>query len=392
MKFKRKQYRFFSILIILTGLFIPFFIGGSNYIIDPLQVYRKQHFRQARFWTDQRFQNAGKINSYLSSDEYSCLILGHSQSDNFLPSEVSRTFGWGKCLKLTVDGGTPREQAIMFTKAVKTGAIKHVFWGIGLNYASNSAELFNKNKDFPQYLYTSTLFDDGPYLFNLDIFLLSRLIILNKLPKRRWEKEMDWLNYWGVKRIKSFVHYSSRENLIKLQQKTTRQNNIQYHAISDAPYETTQINLINLIKKHPQIDFVLFFTPDSYLRYFGNPSQTNKVLRLRKSIAKSMTGRTNVKLFGFDDLEFIGGNIFNYRDLIHFNSGVNSYILESVANNRHRLLTTNYITYQSRFLKNLHQYQIINNKHTMIPFRYEKEQKKYNYFLQKLKKTRKQHN
>ena len=79
------RYKQQAVLIILLALLLPMVVGGTNWIVDPLQIYRKQNIGQTLFWTNQRSQNAGKIRSYLQEDGYDSILVGNSVADNFVP-------------------------------------------------------------------------------------------------------------------------------------------------------------------------------------------------------------------------------------------------------------------------------------------------------------------
>lgn len=109
-----------------------------------------------------------------SLGEYDSIIIGNSVVDCFTPSSVQQYMGWGKTLKLTVNGGAISEQSFMLKQALKTCYVKHVFWGLRAKHLmSEKEDVWHPQKKIPFYLYTNTVFDDWPYLFNNMMFRSS---------------------------------------------------------------------------------------------------------------------------------------------------------------------------------------------------------------------------
>lgn len=55
----------------------------------------------------------------------------------------------------------------------------------------------------------------------------------------------------------------------------------------------------------------------------------------------------NVRVFGFEDCAFVD-DITRYKDVIHYDDGVNVYMAESMGQNRHRLTSANMEEYLAR--------------------------------------------
>jgi hypothetical protein len=182
-----------------------------TFIVDPFQIYRPQHFVDPMFFSDQRYQNAGKINSYLHQGGYDAIIMGHSQTDNFLPSKVSQHMGWGRVLKLTMSGGQPSEESYVVERAISKGKIRHVLWGVGYSYAADREEVWNLKRSFPFFFYTESILDDARYLFSLDSFMKSIKLITGNLDSS-WHPDIETLNYWMTNRVESYIRFNASRN------------------------------------------------------------------------------------------------------------------------------------------------------------------------------------
>jgi hypothetical protein len=354
-----------ALLIIVLAMLPLMVVGGMNFTVDPLQIYRKQNFGEPRFYSDQRFQNAGKIKSYLPNDDYKTIIIGHSHSDNFIPSKVQMLLKSGKTLKLTIGGSTPREQYLMVSQALEKGNINTVIWGIGANFKGNDPYKYNKRRLFPHYLYSESIFDDSPYLLSLDILQFSFEQLQGKLG---WETDLDMLNYWMDRRVKSYAVFNSKKNLRKLENRLAKikQKSETLPQIKGKRYPNVKVNLLPIIKKYPNVNFVLFFTPSYYLRY-TNVRLYLDIFSLQQTVVDAMDQFPNVRVFGFDDYSTIGGNAANYRDMGHYHSGVNMYILQAIRDDRHRLTSSNFAEYESIVRRNILRFKIYSDFETMIP-------------------------
>lgn len=367
--------RFQAILVILLAISPLVFVAGTNYIVDPLQIYRQQRWVEPRFWTDQRSQNAGKIRSYLARDGYDSIILGNSVADNFRPSRVAEVMGWKKTMKLTVDGGQASEQAYMLEQALTHGQIRHVLWCIRIsNFIGEAAQAWHPNHSIPFYLYTSSVHDDAPYLLSQDIFAFSRKTILNEGD---WQKDLDSLNYWQSKKrhIETQLRYNDRGNLKKFRdQRIGSGCSLKVDVNHQRPYTLLENNLIQKIRKYPDVEFIILFAPETrqsavtkeqpYLsRYFG----------VQHYLVRKTERFPNAKVFGFDNDDRIVNNLANYRDSHHFHSGVNEYMLSAVARSNNQLTSANFDTYIAEIKDKLCRFKVQSDFKTMIPFALQNE-------------------
>jgi len=371
-----KKYALLCILLFFMPVII---VGGTNYVIDPFQIYHKQLIDHPMFFSDQRFQNAGKINSYLAQDGYDSIIMGHSQTDNFLPSQVAKKMGWQKVMKLTIDGGEASEQATTLNRALSKKNIKHVLWGVGHNYTINDKEIWHAERPFPHYFYTETLLDDGIYIFSLDSFCKSFKIIAGDLDNS-WSSDLEMLNYWMIRRVKSYISFSSPENLNEIMKKRKKISPEYLKKLKEKndTFIAADYNLINIVKNHPDVHFVIFFNP-----YFRgkNPKNIIAYALFQKYIVQQCADYRNVDIFGFSDIDIITANAANYRDVRHYHSGVNLLMLDLMAAGKNKLTVNNIEDYVNRISKLSIEYEIAKDFTQMIPLALESEQEKFNELL-----------
>jgi hypothetical protein len=367
-----KPYKKHALLLLLIAIIPLIMLAAINYTVDPLQIYRKQSLVQPRFWENQRYQNAGKLRSYLPSGEFDSIVIGHSQTDNFVPALIQNLLGWRKVLKLTVDGSQPYTQHFMAKQALESGKIRYVLWGISYGFADNNPNKKNEKRPLPSFLYSKDFFDDHPYLLSFDILKYSCQLLQNKST---WATNIDMLNYWMKPNIQKYVQYNSNENINAFKLKRDENGNTKLKEIPSAPIRkilSADQNLISLLLEYPNTHFILFFPPTFY-DCLNNAARYSRWIELQKYIVESTSKLANVRVFAFDDCEFIGGNAANYRDCLHYHSGVNLYMLQAFRDDKHRLTSENFEAYEAQVRRNIVDYEILSNFDSMVPMAFPEE-------------------
>ena len=74
-------------------------------------------------------------------------------------------------------------------------------------------------------------------------------------------------------------------------------------------------------------------------------------------IVESSKNMNNVYIYGFEDLPY-SDDIRNYKDTGHYHYTFNSYILNAIAHNKHRLPIENIDTYLAEAERRLHIFDI----------------------------------
>lgn len=374
-------------ITIIALFFLPvILVGLVNYCVDPIQLYRKSAVKNRWLWTNQRYQNAGKINSYLRSDGYDSIIIGNSLSDCFLPEDIEKMPQWNKVLKLTIDGGALSEQTETLKYALKTGAVKNVLIGNRISeWASEHTEQWNRKYSFPKNLYNASIFDDANYLFNTDLFLNSISIATNHRPRNmnaRWWKvgpkaPIQMLNYWmGPSKTLRFLNFKSSAVYQSLKEKaeiskeaSTFSESTNFPAIED--------HVINIVATYPAVNFIFFIAPEPYLTLKSHGKKFYKSLAAIKYLTITLEKYPNASLYAFHDIPELVGNLANYRDPIHYHSGINKWIVEQISNKKHSLASNNVQRYINIVAQNVESCSPHFDYLNAFPMRFSEEQKAY---------------
>ncbi|MHC1733547.1 MAG: tetratricopeptide repeat protein [Bacteroidales bacterium] len=365
MRISKNSFRFQALLVVCLTFLPVLTVGVVNYVVDPLQIYRKQQWVEPRFWSNQRSQNAGKIRSYLAQDGYDSIILGNSVAGNFRPSRVAEVMGWKKTMKLTIDGGQASEQSYMLDQALKTGTIKSVFWCIrAANFIDKESEKWHSTEKIPFYLYTENFLDDYEYLLSLDTLKFS---YENIRKKNNWSLNLDFLNYWQSKKhISEQIEYNSQKVKSKLQ-------NAKTVCISDLQerkyYPLIDNNILKFANMYKDTRFIIVFAPQTRQSVAASGVQrVNEYLSVQSYLVDKSKNLNNIEIYGFDNQDSIVNNLWNYRDPIHYHSGINESILRSVVIGVGRLTKKNVKSYIFDVLNKICDYRLMSDFESMVPF------------------------
>lgn len=353
------DYRRYLLSVLLISLGLLVLPAAFVFAIDPLQVFHKHRLTEVRFLPQERFQNVGLINSYLADEGVRTLILGTSMSQNFRPAKVEPVLDWGKTLRLSLSGGTPRELYLTLAHALKQGGVRHVLWEIHAPYTGLNTQLMHTQNLFPAYFYNDSLLDDARYLFNSDAIELAQNVI-----KGEYARDADHFSYWMTGAVKrgAFEKFNAPESRRELAQKLAarRDKNDRYEgALVPGDFPNIDVNVFELIKAYPEVDFVLFVPPLSTLNYaLMKPPAFLRALAMRRYILQQAEALPNVRLYAFDDVAWIVADLKNYKDLGHYGVDINEYMIRAIKADKHRLTLANIDAYERAFTDLVRTYAI----------------------------------
>lgn len=381
------KYKKYCLLVLVLAALPMVVVSIYNYSVDPLQIYRKQANDRQVFWSNQRSQNAGKIRNYLADDGYDSILVGNSVADNFRPSQIEDVLHWRKCLKLTVGGGHASEQAYIIEQALERSDIKNVLWVIRApNFSGVNRESWHGVQKIPFYLYSETIFDDYPYLFSIDTFSMSKMVSIDNEVPSGWSDSLDRLNYWmSKKHIKRQLNYNSKKSLRLLQNEIVGSDR-EFSASGKIEFPACDYNLVRILKKHTKVNFIVVIAPMTRQSLIvRDPRFLSRHFGFHDYLVRSTSVLNNVKLFGFENDDIIVNNIANFRDPVHYHSGINKLILGSIAKGDNRLDENSVSKYIANISKKISIYKVYSNFDEMIPLALAKERRQFNRLYKKYK-------
>ena len=95
-----------------------------NYVVDPLQLFRRASLFPAMYSPDTRMQDAGLIRS----QDFDTVLMGTSLAIHFRQSDIDGILGV-RSLKLSMTGSSSREQSFVLDAAMARQP-KRVIWQV----------------------------------------------------------------------------------------------------------------------------------------------------------------------------------------------------------------------------------------------------------------------
>ncbi|MEN6462820.1 MAG: hypothetical protein ABFC94_15805 [Syntrophomonas sp.] len=353
MRVRKMQYRNFLLKTLFCTCLLLLVVAGLNYVVDPLQFYRKAVFYTPSFSTEQRYQNPGLARNY----KYDTIILGSSMAENFVPSYVNGQLGV-KSVKLAMSGASAHEEKLMANVAIRTGQVKNIIWGLDFGSLKGTPNrVGNEFSSFPDYLYDQYAYNDFRYLVSLSTLESSYNILQSLYKHQQITTNLDYLNNWN-----SQATYG-RDVLQKLWQEDqqTKQKGIKIYNKIDPSYKAMQIsfdqNILPVIQQNPDIKFVIYYPPYSILRYVSIFQEDKSLfydeMKIKEYIFEQLRNYKNISIYDFQSDKNHTFSLDKYKDFSHHSQEYNEYIINAIARGDKRYLVTpgNYETMSDKLTK-----------------------------------------
>lgn len=318
---------FFGALTLALGL-----VGSFNYIVDPFHYYHGLTAINHVFFPGfQRYQNVGLARSF----KYDTVVIGTSVTENFLPSEIDRSWG-GRAIKLSISGSTSYEQYLILRQAIATGQVRRVIWGLDISAFYGPPQRVRDDQGrFPFFMYRR------PELLNLEYPLSLSTVNLSLRVLRGWgETDLDQLDAWYKRAtfgeaavLKSWTGSCSpsaakyRTGRFALPAAMVRQMR-----------QAVRQNLLSQIRANPAIVFYLFLPPMARLIYLpAADGVLTYALPLRRYLAETVAGEPNVRMFDFQTMDSLTEDLSRYKDTLHYDLATSEYLIKAMHDGEERV-------------------------------------------------------
>ncbi|RDU72124.1 hypothetical protein [Helicobacter brantae] len=334
---KNLLWQLFSGLIPLSMLFL------ALYIFDPYQFYHKPYFRNDIFDSNMHYQNAGIINNY----DFDSIILGSSLMVNTSSNEASQKLG-NHWVNLSISGGVINERLDILNYAMSRKDIKDVIFSIEPGWISD-----NKRENKFLYLYDGNPFNDFKTYLNEKFFFclfIQKSCIRGKHKLDRPASIFDSIAFTSrLGGIQSWIKNSNHpeintilKKIVSFQNTTLKTNN-----------QKLSEYLIDTLQKYQNTNFYLVIPPISRLSNKLEYDQ-NFYPIVKKILSYHLK---NIKIYGFDNTN-IPDDISRYVDLVHYDEKINSFMLDAIKNDTHRITLENVDSYFEEMKKKVEAYDI----------------------------------
>lgn len=341
MNFKQHLKIYFSFIV-----FILLSITGILYIYDPLHIYHKSWVSdENRLSGNMRLQAAGIINNY----EFDSIILGTSMMKGTSSIEASEKIG-GSFANISADGSDLYERNHILKHALNKKDIKNVIYSFDTGLDLN---LRNGGKKFPlskfDYLYDKNPINDfkaywnNKYLECLMTFSNSTECIGGKrtlVRPSKWFKtihkkneKISGLQKWVEKGGRGKSVYSR----IKKHLGKKKWSQEKFETNLKKTYNIIDTELLSAVKKYKNTEFNIVLPPYSRFIYSLWMKKNPKKYQLYKETIRYLVSKSfyykNLKIYYLDNLDYIS-DINNYRDMRHYNTDMNSMILDHIKEDK----------------------------------------------------------
>ncbi len=353
-----KKYLIYSTVLLLI-------VGLANFILDPLQQYRKASFYKP-YYTNSRFLNPGLIKSY----DYDSFVLGSSMAQNFILSDISHSLNFKKPIKLTSTGAQANLLALNIETALQQKKINKILLTLDFYaFSGNRDSFLQLDKITPNYLYDNNYFNDYLYLLNMDTLrVFIKTYIMQTIKKNMVEFDYNKMYQWQHRFNKK--DFNSAKVLAKWSNPETKFNrNFQS---DDFSLENLKRNfrdsMMDIIESNPDVEFYMLLPPYSVLAYVDavNNKTFNDILKFQEYISLNLLKYKNVKLFAFNSEEKIIVDLENYRDAFHHHQNINKWMINEMSKDKYLVDKSNYMEYISRLDEIVSNYinkNIVGEKH-----------------------------
>jgi hypothetical protein len=329
-----------SVLIILTAAL-------TNFVVDPLQLFRPARFFAAMYSPDSRMQNAGLIRS----QDFDTVFMGTSLAIHFRQSDIDWALGV-RSLKLAMTGSYSKEQSFVLAAALERHP-RRVIWQMDDWIFRDAADIDN-DIYFPADLYRRNTKGVAGYLFSgamtrESLWIMARSIpplkplvapltngVLFKFPLAR----VDDIN--SLRSDFDVAGFYNEKNTLAAFTRITDPERSKYLAVGYS-YESMVRNFeqdaVGLIAGHPDAQFDIYLPPYSILQWVAmrdaSPAALKIVYDFTDYVARRLRQLPNARLHDFRTIKDVTHDLNNYGDLIHHSPAVDLKVLSWLASGDH---------------------------------------------------------
>jgi hypothetical protein len=347
-----KKYIKRLLLVFLTAAVAVMFLV---FYVDPFQIYHRPFLSGQLLNENQRYQNAGLINSYLGDfkEGYDSAAFGTSASANFASSSLSTNLEWKKPIRLFLAGGSPAEVRQTVLRAIAQKNLKHVLLEMDL-WSMNGEYRVADNPAFPLYLYNETRLDDVKYFFDVQVFWEALKTLFGIADNRNGTPEL--LGYWAdgfwVKGQHDGLNNSSHiQSLSSVQLSLTPWTEEQIRSLHYPALDNEMSPLLDKLC-NTDIEVVLFIPPYSLMYFLEKQNDIYSVIYEPRYILKQIDHCKNIRLHAFDTLDFTA-DLNNYKDHRHYLLHISNQLLSWIGKREHIITLDNIAAYEQHWLDKL---------------------------------------
>ena len=247
---------------------------------------------------------------------FNAIIAGSSMSQCFKCSEFDSAFG-NKSIKLTLSACNIAEIRFLLDSAGRYHKIDRVMFDLSPMFLHIEQTLSNieqgyygENSDW--FLFRKSFSFD----FFTEAFEFVSRMCRGKVKYTNWDDIYRW-----DKTRRCAEKYFAKDVL--------------YKAYTPSDYSSDKLikkaekniadHLLPLLEKYSDTEFLIFFPPFSIMKYRG--LNTDEYIKFKSRYIDVLLHAKNVKIYDFETAFQITGDFNNYKDLMHYSSKINSWMI-----------------------------------------------------------------
>jgi hypothetical protein len=338
----RNLFRLIGISAVLVAV-----AAALNFAVDPLQLFRPARFYHPMYSTDSRMQNAGLIRS----QDFDTVFIGTSLAIHFRQSDIDRILG-GRSLKLAMTGSNSHEQGFVLATALERRP-RRVIWQMD-DWIFGDAPDIDSNGYFPADLYRRNANGLAGYLLSgamarESLWMLARST--GALPTTLARLTSAGAVKFAIPRVDDILSlapdfdvaqaYNAGRTLAAFRRITDPVRSA-YLAVGfdyDAMVRNFERDTVDLIAKHPDVQFQIYFPPYSILQFVAMRDASPATLKIVYDFAGYASRRllqfSNVKLHDFRAARDITHDLGNYGDVIHHSPAIDLKVLSFLSEGKY---------------------------------------------------------
>lgn len=321
----------FWIMVLSTWGFLLIF-ATVMLIVDPYFHYHAPLSGIKYRMNEERYINNGIAKNFV----YDAVITGTSTCENFKTSEMDVLFDCNS-VKLPFSGALYKEISDNLLVALESdNQVKYVVWGIdGFSLITQWDE--ESYGGYPDYLYDDNVWNDVYYLLNKESMYRGTIYDIMMTVKGEKSTSFDEYASWDHETgLQAILQYYSRSEetlpdrgLLEMERELVTDN--------------VQKNICSVVEKYPDTTFYFFYSPVSITRWdlWNNEGTLTAQIEAEEIATKMLLPYPNVKLFCFFENTDLITDVNYYKDTIHYESGVNSMILQWMQEGKYQLTMEN---------------------------------------------------
>lgn len=329
----KKQKKWFGItLLTIVGVLAGIIV--IMVVVDPYFHYHKPIQGISYRLYSERYMNDGIAKNF----EYDAVITGSSMNQNFKTTLMDELFGTN-AIKIPFSGAGFQEIKNHLDTALSSGNdVKYVLWGIDYNGLKRE-HYWKGYTEYPDYLYDDNVFNDVSYVLNKNILFEGLFINMLRTVQGEATTSFDEYSAWDAGRGWESVSHTYQRSSEILPMEELEESN--YWLVK----ENIEKNIVELAKKYPDTEFLLFYTPYSalYWESIYRDGTLEKQLECERIATELMLECDNIKLFNFCQETEITEDINNYRDKEHYVAEINDMIMQWIVEGRGLVTKDNYM-------------------------------------------------